>query len=199
LNIYPYNDKPSASAILVGAQDWPNLIGYGETSRTLNIDRKAFRWSSHPVPTSWLSCLLTEEYWRDWITKYGSQALRFPQVCRSSRREDDLDAAEGLLDVKYVVGEMRPGLQALCSELERRQQLWNSLRPWYQTEFARWKVTPYSNTTFRHYLEKYQQARARGDEYIAQRAVISIIDFDRIRAGTLHAADWYWVVVAILM
>jgi len=119
---------------------WADMGGFvQDSSQTL--------WG-HPVPTSWAAYMGTKSFWENYWRKYGTAALRFPMMFKSTCYHRFRWTSARRWKVEYAVSELRDELFKMRHEFDHRRQLWYKLRPWYVSLPS--SSTPNPDSVFNH-------------------------------------------------
>lgn len=192
---YADRETSKGNFMFASIQTWPNSQ-MGTLSGAKPQDAENLPRRIYPVPTLWISCLLHEEFWNQWIPRYGAAALKFPMVLYSNRGPLR-DHSVRRLRVNYEFRELRPALRDAVAAFDARRRQWSARRPWINKNDSYWAVSPWADVHFRTLVERFKDASLARDEVTAQQVYTEL--FTAALSKGHEVRNWFWLGVSRLM
>ncbi|KAI2631839.1 hypothetical protein GGR54DRAFT_1943 [Hypoxylon sp. NC1633] len=121
--------------------------------------------------TLWASSMLSEKYWQEVVSKERSKAFKpKPQLRYLYQRT--------MWKTKHSTPELADpnAKDEFTKRYRARIAEFNSLRPWYDTELAKWNSSPWSHTDGRLYIHRFQEAHAIQDRARADNTAMNFLN-----------------------
>lgn len=177
-------------------------------------------WTRSAIPYAWTSSVLFQSFYDTLVQKYGSSAFEVPrlwkQIAVFRGFYDRTYRAKAIRTADTLQGAVADGLDRdvarALKDIEERRRTWRRLRPWYDSEYFRWEVSPYSHISARDILRRFIDA-SRPEEResdplyseIKASSAATILGYfmNHYICSALDARYprglWFWKVVACMM
>lgn len=118
----------------------------------------------------------------------------------------------GVLDnPNHEIAELEAPLREFKKVFDDREAAYTRIRPWYENNYRRWELTPWSSTRVRHWIQDFAVAHAQQDLRRATMVQTSVIDYANYALanppwpkGTMpdgenYPASWIWLSLGMTM
>lgn len=162
------SNRISVGGLFLISEDLPN----GDMGRSYGrgIDLASHdddTWHAYALPAFVAQFYGTDEFWNNYVSKYGLRALYLPRLFRT-----ELDRRGGgnpkIVQLEYSPAELHPALLEYGFKFTTRLNQWRLLRPWMYEKGAEWEYSPYSRWHLRAGAAQFRVAHRKGDEWIGQ-------------------------------
>jgi hypothetical protein len=165
----------------------------------------------------------SEDWWQVFARKYGLSAMKMPLVIFSQTRNQKQNKARSedrcktarwtypFMKALLALGEMGPTLKYTMNSHHYNRAKWRRLRPWYKTQYARWKITPYGDAMSRTSLASVERLFAK--KTIKSESIVNEIvnqlsvrktDYQDPETGEILPQEispnvWFWRSIGLLI
>ncbi|KAK8119752.1 uncharacterized protein PG998_004378 [Apiospora kogelbergensis] len=121
------------------------------------------------APSLFATSLVSEGYWNTVVSHWGTTALRVPNSLSSvgqmgyTHYFTRWHSARLTRPLKDVAPEMYDKYRAFQSDW-RRLTTWNAtVRPWWEAEYTKWSLSPWSQVNARRWILEFREAHTKRD------------------------------------
>lgn len=121
------------------------------------------------APSLFATSLVSEGYWNTVVSHWGTTALRVPNSLNSvgqmgyTHYFTRWHSARLTRPLKDVAPEMYDKYRAFQSDW-RRLTTWNAtVRPWWEAEYTKWSLSPWSQVNARRWILEFREAHTKRD------------------------------------
>ncbi|KAK7926596.1 hypothetical protein PG985_003594 [Apiospora marii] len=183
LNDESVDYAPGANTVM-SYMNWPHSLGR-DNALPERWTRQLSEVQRHSVPPLWSTCLFSEEYWQTVVKHWGQVAFRHPKVLLT--RTQNSDTHYGLRMFSARVVQPRNVVPEMSQKYVDMQKRWVGLtnwnraaRPWWQEQYRKWSLSPWSHVEARRWISQFCEAHARRDLIQCTKLVWAMIDRDGV-------------------
>ncbi|KAK7996473.1 hypothetical protein PG989_004513 [Apiospora arundinis] len=164
----------------------------------------------HSLPAAYPLSMISEKYWRAVVPHWGLGAIKAPKVLTAIGSSTYLHYAPRwhsarLTNTMNVAPEVRPKYESFRQAWNKLTAWNNSVRPWWEEQYLKWSLSPWSQIGARKWILEFREAHARRDLMQCTKLVWNMINYmgkDKFEAGfdpVVGPSMNLWYCIASLM